>query len=368
MTPFEIIAEWRKGCSKTCHNKTPADCVECTNAMVNALEKLLQGLDEPMHLLMRLNAWKNHLQGLCQGPSDTWATPEKCAEQLRVRLHSKVRVREEFRSFLEELVDLCAVGDITENSEHEGWAYIVKTAKQFLGRTVVNDDCKSTFYMLGYDAEGKRVATASYSSTDPQRDARITNAALELAQAVLLRGVDITPEQLYRHVVGRNYTAPGTAPGHPLPDWPEDLTTFAERKAYQRGVADARSQPLDMVLHCPNCGEQHIDAPEGERDLAVARIDEDSPEPSLWTNPPHRSHLCAHCGHTWRPADVKTNGVKAVKTAGKKDSPIAQTSTLAQAWAAACAYIDASVGDPDVTVDSYKKFKEFERLRGVLTK
>jgi NTP pyrophosphatase (non-canonical NTP hydrolase) len=30
----------------------------------------------------------------------------------------------------------------------------------------------------------------------------------------------------------------GKTPGNGLPDWPEDLTTFAERKAYQRGVAD----------------------------------------------------------------------------------------------------------------------------------
>lgn len=32
----------------------------------------------------------------------------------------------------------------------------------------------------------------------------------------------------------------GEAPGHGLPDWPEDLVTYAERKAYQRGIADAR--------------------------------------------------------------------------------------------------------------------------------
>lgn len=32
----------------------------------------------------------------------------------------------------------------------------------------------------------------------------------------------------------------GTALGHGLPDWPDDLTTFNERLAYQRGVAHAR--------------------------------------------------------------------------------------------------------------------------------
>lgn len=71
--------------------------------------------------------------------------------------------------------------------------------------------------------------------------------------------------------------------------------------------------PIDMVLHCPNCGTQHIDYSEADAGGA-----EDA-----WDNPPHRSHLCHGCGHVWRPADVPTNGVAAVKTAGKNDSPIA---------------------------------------------
>lgn len=74
--------------------------------------------------------------------------------------------------------------------------------------------------------------------------------------------------------------------------------------------------PIDMVLHCPACGKQHIDAPEDKRWIAGA----DSPP---WANPPHRSHLCHGCGHIWRPADVPTNGVSAVKTTGKADSPVA---------------------------------------------
>lgn len=60
------------------------------------------------------------------------------------------------------------------------------------------------------------------------------------------------------------------------------------------------NKPIDMILHCPACGRQHIDAPHGG-----------------WTNPPHRSHLC---GHVWRPADVATNGVAAIETKGSADS------------------------------------------------
>jgi len=61
--------------------------------------------------------------------------------------------------------------------------------------------------------------------------------------------------------------------------------------------------PIDMILFCPMCGVQHIDAPEGE-----------------WTNPPHKSHLCHECGCIWRPADVCTNGVASILTRGERDN------------------------------------------------
>lgn len=69
--------------------------------------------------------------------------------------------------------------------------------------------------------------------------------------------------------------------------------------------------PIPMILHCPACRTQHIDAPSKP-------VPGDGPE---WTNPPHRSHLCHSCGHVWRPADVPTTGVLAIETKGKADSP-----------------------------------------------
>jgi hypothetical protein len=78
--------------------------------------------------------------------------------------------------------------------------------------------------------------------------------------------------------------------------------------------------PIDMVLHCSACGLQHVDEPEaGAKECVLDQWAEPAVrEP--WTNPPHRSHLCAGCGHIWRPADVPTNGVQAIKTKGKADS------------------------------------------------
>jgi len=65
------------------------------------------------------------------------------------------------------------------------------------------------------------------------------------------------------------------------------------------------AQPIDMLLFCPVCGLQHVDA-----------ADERTPG---WTNPPHKSHLCHGCGHIWRPSDRPTNGVVATKTHGERD-------------------------------------------------
>jgi acyl carrier protein len=87
-----------------------------------------------------------------------------------------------------------------------------------------------------------------------------------------------------------------------------------------RALARATA-PIDMVLYCPACGKQHIDAPEPSM-MAMDAAMFGGDWPDRWTNPPHRSHLCHGCKHVWRPADVATNGVAAVKTVGKADSAI----------------------------------------------
>ena len=103
------------------------------------------------------------------------------------------------------------------------------------------------------------------------------------------------------------------------------------REVVRRMVNVVADKSIDMVLHCPACGMQHVDEDNSEQVRIVAaergyehgsRDWEAFIERNEWANPPHRSHLCAGCGHVWRPADVCTNGVAAVKTKGKQDSPI----------------------------------------------
>lgn len=62
--------------------------------------------------------------------------------------------------------------------------------------------------------------------------------------------------------------------------------------------------PIPMLLFCPVCATQHIDAPQPKKG---------------WSNPSHRSHECQKCGHVWRPADVPTTGVAAIETKGQRD-------------------------------------------------
>ena len=63
--------------------------------------------------------------------------------------------------------------------------------------------------------------------------------------------------------------------------------------------------PIRMILFCPSCGAQHVDAPDPANG---------------WHDPPHLSHLCAVCGHIWRPADVPTSGVAEIGRKGSRDA------------------------------------------------
>lgn len=58
-----------------------------------------------------------------------------------------------------------------------------------------------------------------------------------------------------------------------------------------REQADAVEKPVPMRLHCPECGELHIDIGE-------------------FATKPHHTHACQECGHVWRPAVVNTVGVR----------------------------------------------------------
>ncbi len=114
----------------------------------------------------------------------------------------------------------------------------------------------------------------------------------------------------------------GCPPGATMTDWvDEQLTALA-----------AATKPVDMLLFCPHCGRQHIDAIETGTTLSRSGLDTlTETEVVTWSNPPHRSHLCHHCGTIWRPADVATNGVATIGTRGKNDSTLFATKAAAQA-------------------------------------
>lgn len=99
----------------------------------------------------------------------------------------------------------------------------------------------------------------------------------------------------------RSALAPLALPWLRVDDQAAELWRAALKPAEGRAVAVFSAldlPPIPMELYCPHCCGQHIDAPEPERG---------------WTNPPHKSHLCHHCGAIWRPADVPTVGVVAIR-------------------------------------------------------
>ena len=108
--------------------------------------------------------------------------------------------------------------------------------------------------------------------------------------------------------------------GQSTPGWSYTQTRRVDENTVDIGrvvaFADEKDtpEPIPMVLHCPKCGMQHIDAPES------GDVDDGHVTSHGWDNPPHRSHLCHGCDTIWRPADVPTTGVKAIATKGKADT------------------------------------------------
>lgn len=64
-----------------------------------------------------------------------------------------------------------------------------------------------------------------------------------------------------------------------------------EEKGSFRNIVMKLDEPVPHVIHCPKCGGQHIDR-------------------GIWaTIRVHRTHLCEHCGETFRPFSYASVGV-----------------------------------------------------------
>lgn len=81
---------------------------------------------------------------------------------------------------------------------------------------------------------------------------------------------------------------------------------------YEDLAAGLPAAPLDIVVFCPKCGVQHIDAPEPDKCETCGMSDDHGGADhtfKAWLNPPHKTHRCHNCNHKFRPANVPTNGV-----------------------------------------------------------
>lgn len=123
--------------------------------------------------------------------------------------------------------------------------------------------------------------------------------------------------------------------------------------------------PIPMILHCPSCRMQHIDAPETHHlDLELDRAGMEGSYSASWNNPPHRSHLCHGCGTIWRPADVATVGVSKIETRGKADKIVPAERGEAMACNGLIAdHIVSGLGKLGATVSK----RDAENIRAVLS-
>ncbi len=124
--------------------------------------------------------------------------------------------------------------------------------------------------------------------------------------------------------------------------------------------------PIDMLLFCPNCGEQHVDEAKPDECETCGRSETACicETFTAWLNPSHKSHRCGRCNHVFRPADVPTNGVKAIKTAGEHDGVTRPRYTdLDERLGAAVKQIESLENDTSVAKLIESHYQELDALR-----
>lgn len=100
-----------------------------------------------------------------------------------------------------------------------------------------------------------------------------------------------------------------------VPGWMKDMPPAGE--------PELNDKPIPMIIFCPRCGVQHVDAAEPHKEdcQAVTIAEQTECICGAWLNPPHRSHLCHDCGHIWRPSLARTTGVAEIRILGDHDHP-----------------------------------------------
>lgn len=127
------------------------------------------------------------------------------------------------------------------------------------------------------------------------------------------------------------YTLPKIIEQFELVDYHDDIghrlvNNVAFLALKRLAALTANAEPVDMLLWCPNCFEQHVDEAKpdvcetcGVEENALHEEDAGCGHFTAWLNPPHKSHRCNFCNHVWRPSDSPTNGVLKLETQGKAD-------------------------------------------------
>lgn len=92
----------------------------------------------------------------------------------------------------------------------------------------------------------------------------------------------------------------------------DDCAELAEWIKRNHEAARIAALPIPIRLHCPDCGDLHIDVGE-------------------FATKPHHTHACQTCGNVWRPAIVHTVGVQFLPGFREEDEIVRLNERLLQA-------------------------------------
>lgn len=121
---------------------------------------------------------------------------------------------------------------------------------------------------------------------------------------------DVSVEEVERFLYSEYVRMDATDKGVEATYYLHDLRAFLAGKRLL--AAAVTGGPIPMLLFCPECGKQHIDAPEPHVEGCVSFVAPGDCDCNHWANLPHKSHKCHGCGCIWRPCDVPTIGVQRV--------------------------------------------------------
>lgn len=132
MTPLEMIAEWRKGCSVAASILYPENCQSCTRALIDALEKALRN-EHPACEVWNIGEpfiGKNYEAGMWSRRNWEAMIEDQASAGSATAAYPFKQQRDDLLRVLEQLIESTFGGDMTEMPTYDA----LTNAKEVIGK------------------------------------------------------------------------------------------------------------------------------------------------------------------------------------------------------------------------------------------